>query len=121
MTEKKITLSVIKADVGHTSVHPALIHVATVELQEAKSSRLLTDFSNHVLDATNAWDLVLTDEADLAGLPQSARAQARAAAQARGVTGWRFTLHQPRVSHPYFQADGVIARDAEHIGRVKVE
>ncbi|HKP74415.1 MAG TPA: M3 family metallopeptidase [Longimicrobiaceae bacterium] len=68
---------------------------ARVEEIKIELSRLLTDFSNHVLDATNAWDLVLTDEADLAGLPESARAQARAAAQARGVTGWRFTLHQP--------------------------
>jgi len=66
-----------------------------VEEIKIELSRLLTEFSNHVLDATNAWDLVLTDEADLAGLPESARAQARAAAQARGVTGWRFTLHQP--------------------------
>lgn len=67
---------------------------ARVEEIKIELSRLLTDFSNHVLDATNAWDLVLTDEADLAGLPGSARAQARAAAESRGVTGWRFTLHQ---------------------------
>jgi oligopeptidase A len=68
---------------------------ARVEALKIESSRLLTEFSNHVLDSTNAWDLVLTDEADLAGLPPSARAQARASAQARGVDGWRFTLHQP--------------------------
>ncbi|HEX8243714.1 MAG TPA: M3 family metallopeptidase [Longimicrobium sp.] len=68
---------------------------ARVEELKIESSRILTDFSNHVLDSTNAWDLVLTDEADLAGLPESARAQARAAAQARGIDGWRFTLHQP--------------------------
>lgn len=68
---------------------------ARVEEIKIELSRILTDFSNHVLDATNAWELVLTDEADLAGLPESARVQARAAAQARGVSGWRFTLHQP--------------------------
>jgi oligopeptidase A len=67
---------------------------ARVEEIKIELSRLLTDFANHVLDATNAWDLVLADEADLAGLPESARAQARAAAEARGVPGWRFTLHQ---------------------------
>jgi len=66
-----------------------------VEEIKIELSRLLTDFSNHVLDATNAWDLVLTDEADLAGLPESARAQARMAAEAKGVAGWRFTLLQP--------------------------
>ncbi|HET7463809.1 MAG TPA: M3 family metallopeptidase [Longimicrobium sp.] len=68
---------------------------ARVEEIRIELSRILTDFSNHVLDSTNAWELVLTDEADLAGLPESARAQARAAAQARGIEGWRFTLHQP--------------------------
>ncbi|HEX6749236.1 MAG TPA: M3 family metallopeptidase [Longimicrobium sp.] len=68
---------------------------ARVEELNIESSRLLAEFSNHVLDSTNAWDLVLTDEADLAGLPASARAQARAAAEARGVEGWRFTLHLP--------------------------
>jgi oligopeptidase A len=67
---------------------------ARVEEIKIELSQLLTDFANHVLDATNAWDLVLADEADLAGLPESARAQARAAAEARGVPGWRFTLHQ---------------------------
>ncbi len=68
---------------------------ARVEAIKIEVSRLATEFSNHVLDSTNAWDLVLTDEADLAGLPESARAQARAAAAERGVEGWRFTLHQP--------------------------
>ncbi|HVG45543.1 MAG TPA: M3 family metallopeptidase [Longimicrobium sp.] len=67
---------------------------ARVEEIKIELSKLLDDYANHVLDATNAWDLVLTDEADLAGLPESARAQARVAAEARGVAGWRFTLHQ---------------------------
>jgi len=68
---------------------------ARVEEIKIELSRILTDFSNHVLDSTNAWEMVLTDESDLAGLPESARTQARAAAQAKGVEGWRFTLHQP--------------------------
>ncbi|HEU4557312.1 MAG TPA: M3 family metallopeptidase, partial [Longimicrobium sp.] len=68
---------------------------ARVEELKIESSRILTTFSNNVLDSTNAWEMVLTDEADLAGLPESARAQARAAAQAKGVEGWRFTLHLP--------------------------
>ena len=54
-----------------------------VEALRVELSRLSTEFANHVLDSTNAWELVLTDEAELEGLPESARAQARAAAQAR--------------------------------------
>lgn len=37
-----------------------------------------TKFSENVLDATNAWDLILTDEKQLAGLPPAAMAAARA-------------------------------------------
>ncbi|MEM6733235.1 MAG: M3 family metallopeptidase, partial [Myxococcota bacterium] len=34
-------------------------------------SKLQTDFSNHVLDATKAYELVLTERADIEGLPES--------------------------------------------------
>lgn len=75
---------------------------ARIEALRVEMSRLSTEFANHVLDATNAWDLVLTDEADLEGLPASARTQARAAAQAKGVEGWRFTLQVPSYQ-PFMQ------------------
>ena len=54
-----------------------------------------TAFSEHVLDATNSYELILTDPADLAGLPPSAVAGARASAESRGLEGWRITLQQP--------------------------
>jgi oligopeptidase A len=73
-----------------------------VEALRVEMSRLSTDFANHVLDSTNAWELVLTDEAELEGLPDSARAQARAAAEARGLDGWRFTLQVPSYQ-PFMQ------------------
>jgi oligopeptidase A len=73
-----------------------------VEALRVEMSRLTTEFANHVLDSTNAWELVLTDEAELEGLPDSARAQARAAAQARGMEGWRFTLQLPSYQ-PFMQ------------------
>jgi oligopeptidase A len=73
-----------------------------IEALRVEMSRLTTEFANHVLDSTNAWELVLTDEADLEGLPESARAQARAAAQAKGVQGWRFTLQIPSYQ-PFMQ------------------
>ena len=66
-----------------------------VEALRVELSQLQTTFANNTLDSTNAFELVLTDEADLAGLPDSARAQARAAAEARGLDGWRFTLQLP--------------------------
>ncbi|MGH7202161.1 MAG: M3 family metallopeptidase, partial [Planctomycetaceae bacterium] len=40
---------------------------------ERELSQLSTDFSNHVLDATKAWSLIVTDAADAEGLPESFR------------------------------------------------
>lgn len=54
-----------------------------------------TKFSENVLDSTNAYELVLTDERKLAGLPPAAVAAARASAESKGKAGWRFTLHGP--------------------------
>ena len=43
-----------------------------------------TKFSENVLDATNAWEMVMTDEAQLKGLPPSAVAMARAGSRIQG-------------------------------------
>ncbi|HVO98406.1 MAG TPA: M3 family metallopeptidase [Bryobacteraceae bacterium] len=58
-------------------------------------AEVTTKFSENVLDSTNAWELVLTDEVKLAGLPPSAVAASKASAEAKGVQGWRFTLQAP--------------------------
>ncbi|SMB23253.1 Oligopeptidase A [Sterolibacterium denitrificans] len=52
-------------------------------------------FSENLLDATNAWAEILTDEAGLTGIPADVRAAARAAAEQEGKSGWKFTLHAP--------------------------
>ena len=54
-------------------------------------------FRQNVMDATAAWDLVVTDEAQLAGLPESAREAAAESARSKGAQGWRFTLQEPSV------------------------
>jgi oligopeptidase A len=58
-------------------------------------SVLHSKFDENLLDATNAWELLITDEAELAGLPDTARAAARAAAERDGKAGWKLTLHMP--------------------------
>ncbi len=45
-----------------------------------------TKFSENVLDATNAWELILTDEKQLAGLPPAAIAAARASFESKNKT-----------------------------------
>lgn len=58
-------------------------------------SELTSNFSNQLLDATEAWTKLITDEADLAGLPESAVAAAKAMAEAKELKGWLFTLDFP--------------------------
>jgi oligopeptidase A len=58
-------------------------------------TQLTTKFAEHVLDSTNAFELIVTDEAQLAGLPPSAVAAARQSAEQKGQAGWRFTLQAP--------------------------
>ena len=48
-----------------------------------------------MLDSTNAFELMITDEAELAGLPPTAVAAARESAARKGLEGWRFTLQAP--------------------------
>ncbi|OJA39264.1 oligopeptidase A [Burkholderia ubonensis] len=64
------------------------------ELQEQQAA-LSKAFSDHVLDATNAYAYVAQDEAELASLPGDAIEAAREAAQKDGKDGWKFTLHFP--------------------------
>ena len=62
---------------------------------QSKLSELGSRFSNQLLDATQAWTKHVTDEAALAGLTDSAKAQMAAAAQAKDLDGWLITLEFP--------------------------
>lgn len=62
---------------------------------QVELAKLRKRFSENVLDSTNAFELIIVDPADLAGLPESAISRARADAKAKGIEGWRFTLHAP--------------------------
>ncbi|HIE0650890.1 TPA: oligopeptidase A [Serratia marcescens] len=61
----------------------------------ARLSELGSTYSNNVLDATMGWSKLITDEAELNGLPESALAQAQAMAQAKEQDGWLLTLDMP--------------------------
>ncbi|MGL5994500.1 MAG: oligopeptidase A, partial [Aeromonas sobria] len=62
---------------------------------QARLSELASRFSNNVLDATQGWHKPVTEEAELAGLPDSVRAAARQMAELKGKDGWLFTLDIP--------------------------
>lgn len=62
---------------------------------QARLSELASRFSNNVLDATMGWSKLVTDEAELSGLPASALAAARQLAEHKEQQGWLFTLDIP--------------------------
>lgn len=68
---------------------------AALEQIEVELAELTTRFAQNVLDSTNAFELVITDEKGLAGLPVGAVDAARQSAAGKGLAGWRFTLQQP--------------------------
>ncbi|QEY74656.1 oligopeptidase A [Pseudomonas denitrificans (nom. rej.)] len=62
---------------------------------QTRLSELGSRFSNQLLDATQAWTKHITDEAALAGLTDSAKAQMQQAAQAKELDGWLISLEFP--------------------------
>ena len=62
---------------------------------QSRLSELSSTFSNQLLDATHAWVKLVTDEKDLAGLPDSTKAAAAEQAKERDMEGWLFTLDIP--------------------------
>jgi len=66
-----------------------------LEALDVELSQLTIKFAEHVLDSTNAFELIIADPAGLAGLPPSAVDAARESAARKGRDGWRFTLHAP--------------------------
>ena len=66
-------------------------------------AKISTDFSNHVLDATQKWSLLLTNPKEVAGLPERVKESLAAAAreagntEANAISGpWLLGLDMPR-------------------------
>jgi peptidyl-dipeptidase Dcp len=69
----------------------------------AQLSLLAVKFGEHVLKEENRFELVVDDQADLAGLPETVITAAAEAADERGNAGkWIFTLHKPSMI-PFLQ------------------
>ena len=63
-----------------------------------EASMLSLQFSQNLLKENKAFTLHINDEADLDGLPDTAREAAAAAAKEHGKDGWVFTLDMPSYS-----------------------
>jgi oligopeptidase A len=64
------------------------------EIQEELAA-LEAKFSENLLDATNAFSLLITAPEDLLGVPEDALEAAKEAARKEGQEGWKLTLHAP--------------------------
>jgi len=58
-------------------------------------SKLSLTFGEHVLAETNKYELHITDEEKLSGLPEGAKEEAADTAKEKGKDGWMFTLAYP--------------------------
>jgi oligopeptidase A len=107
---------------------------ARLEAVQSELARLTQKYSENVLDATNAWELLVTDPVRLAGLPASAREAARQSALKKGqgtapAPVWRFTLHAPsqepvmlyaedaELRRQVWSASAAVGRQAPHDNR----
>ncbi len=80
-------------------------HLAGVDLPAEKKARyaelsqrlsqLSSKFSENVLDSTHAWSKLVIDANELSGMPDSALAAARQAAERKGQKGYLLTLDFP--------------------------
>jgi len=75
----------------------ALPKAQQAELQAISQtlSQLNSQFSNHVLKSTQAWFKHITDESELAGLPESAMGTLKQLAEQKSLDGWCVTLDFP--------------------------
>src|ERR1700722_14220564 len=88
---------------------------ARLEAIDIELATVTTKFSENVLDATNAFELEIPDEAGLAGLPPSAIAAARESAVQKGLAGWRFTLQAPSYTPVMtYLDDAAVRREIYH-------
>jgi len=84
------------------------------EALQKELAQLTQKYSENLLDSTNAFELIVDDEARLAGLPSMAREAARLDALKKGHGSqerpkWRLTLHAPSFlpAMKYFDDEGL--------------
>ena len=78
-------------------------------------SELQSRFSNQLMDATQAWTKHVIDARQLDGLPESALAQARQAAEARDLDGWLISLEFPSYYAVMTYADDRALREEVYV------
>ncbi len=89
-------LRVLKLNIEHFELSGAHLDTETKKRLEeinVRKSTLTNNFSQNLLDATNAYEYIIEDEADIEGLPSSEIESAKF--EIDGVTKYKFTLQMP--------------------------
>ena len=114
----------------HRAVEHALrdFHLAGVDLEKEAKDRFKAimqelaetqaEFEHNVQDASDAWSLLITDDENLRGLPQSLVARAAEDARKEDKDGWLFSLDFPTYDAVMRQADSRDLRAAFYRGWV---
>ena len=103
-------------------------HLAGVDLEKEAKDRFKAimqelaetqaEFEHNVQDASDAWSLLITDDDNLRGLPQSLVARAAEDARKEDKDGWLFSLDFPTYDAVMRQADSRDLRAAFYRGWV---
>ncbi|MBX2868940.1 MAG: oligopeptidase A [Acidiferrobacterales bacterium] len=78
----------------------------------SEMSSLCNNFSQNVMDATDAWHIDLTEASAVAGIPDTALDLAAQTARDAETAGWRFTLQGPSYIAVMTYADNAELREA---------
>ena len=70
-------------------------HKARFKQLSERLAQLSSTFNDNLLDATNAFELIIQDRAQLSGIPEDVLEAAHKAAAESGKAGWKFTLQMP--------------------------
>ena len=62
---------------------------------DKESSQLKLKFGEHILAETNTYEMLISDELDLSGLPEGAKEAAKQLAESKNKDGWLITLDYP--------------------------
>ncbi|GJL74621.1 M3 family metallopeptidase [Nitrosomonas sp.] len=81
-----------------------------LKIQEALSE-LSSKFNDNLLDATNAFSLLIENAEEVSGIPEDVLHTARQMAEKDGRQGWKFTLHMPSYLPVQQYADNRILRE----------
>lgn len=94
LAQKKVIEHYLR-DFRLSGVHLQPREKALFAALDKELSQLSTQFEENVLDATQGWSKLISDEAELSGIPPHAVAAARQAAEEKQLKGWLFTLDAP--------------------------